>query len=229
MKLLKKHGTTIIISLLIGVLLFYLQTPLKLIGDEFINTLNFISNSFSNLYYESVGLNDPNTYESSNNLLLIFVLTIGLFGAIRYLTHEKNKIKEKLSEIQSSINSIKGEIQPTKQEVEISEAEMFTMLKETEERVNLSTKTISKADNLIIMLSIVSLFMVALLYYNYAVMTSVTTENVNFRNDLIKVAPYTDEKEIKTLQAKWTMIKSKADYESIKGDISKLKRTNKIK
>jgi len=84
MEFVKKYGSTILISLCIGVFLFYIQTPLKLAGDSFVKFLTFISNNYSEFYYQLVGLNDPDMFSNTSNFMLIFILTSIFIAANMY-------------------------------------------------------------------------------------------------------------------------------------------------
>jgi hypothetical protein len=53
-------------------------------------------------------------------------------------------------------------------------------------------------------------------------------ENVVFKNDIIKIAPFTDEINIKKIQAQWTMMRNKEDYQKVKQIVSEIKKKNNI-
>jgi hypothetical protein len=63
MKYIKKHLSTIIISLVIGVFLFYVQPILDFAGKKVVDFFVFTSDSFSNMYYEDVAMNDPHAFD----------------------------------------------------------------------------------------------------------------------------------------------------------------------
>lgn len=228
MELVKKHGTTILISLCIGIFLFYIQTPLKLAGDSFIKFLTFTSNNYSEFYYQSVGLNDPNALSNTSNFILIIILFILLVAVNMYSYMTKKNLDKKVKKTIQSIKTLKEELQSNKSDKKVNAKDTLQEITETETTLNKIDENLSKLKNLLIGAYISSSFVIVILFYNYAVNTSVSSDNLKFRNDLIKITPYVTDNEIKTIQAKWTLMKNKSDFDNITDIISQLKNKHKI-
>ena len=93
----KKHKTEIIISTLIGILLFYIQPLLAYLGSKFINFLLFISNKFSIDYYQRLAENDVNSFDELSNFLLIAIFSLISVGTYLFILNKKRELKEAVS------------------------------------------------------------------------------------------------------------------------------------
>jgi len=98
-------------------------------------------------------------------------------------------------------------------EMDVLEADIISMKERVEKR-----------DTNLMTIYILAVFLVVLLFSNYAMTKAVVNENINFRNELIKLEPYASDFEVKMLKANWVEMKTKADYNST---IEKLKTLQK--
>lgn len=228
METLKKHKKEIIISLLTGIFLFYVQPVLNFLGDLFVRTFILISDKFSNDYYTSIAKNDPNTFADWSNFLLIIIISIILFYSISYIGSRKKELKKNIERTLKDIARTKNRLAKKETEEEKSKEEILKELESLEDNSKQIHESLLKRDNKLLSLYILSFFLMVLLFTNYAITKSVTSANVEFRNDVIKIAPYINENEIKILEAKWTSMKNSIDYDLIKKNIQDLKNKNKI-
>lgn len=102
----------------------------------------------------------------------------------------------------SEIDNIFKEI--NRLEERITRKERENLLTEEEILINITTlkeenvknhERISKYNKLFIMFNILSYIFILLLFYNHAINMAIASENLKFRNDIIKIAPWTCETE----------------------------------
>jgi predicted PurR-regulated permease PerM len=208
--------------------LFYIQPLLAYLGSKFIDKCILVSDTFSNYYYKSVALNAPNAFSALSYLLLVLFYSICISVTIIYLREERNDLKKKIKRNLKDIASLKAQIKPTETVEEISEEARLIELDKIEAEENEILESVSKKGISLVTMYILSGFVVLFLFYTFAIKLVVSSENVVFRNDLVKIAPYITDNEIKTIQAKWTMMKNKADYEDVTFIVSEIKKNNKI-
>lgn len=228
METLKKHKKEIIISMLTGIFLFYVQPVLNFLGDIFVNTFILLSDKFSNDYYISIAKNNPNTFADSSNFLLIIIISIILFYLIEILVNKKNELKKRIEKTLSDIARTKGRFNEPESVEQKSKEEILKELAKLEDDSIQIRDSIYKRDNNLLSLYILSFFLMILLFTTYAINKSVENSNVEFRNNLIKIAPYTDEEQINIFKAKRVSIKNKCDYDSLNKYIQEIKDKNKI-
>lgn len=228
METLRKHKKEIIISLVTSIILFCLEPLLNFLGKIFVRTIILISDTFSNYYYTLVAQNDPNTFAAWNNFLLIAIILIILFGYISYIVGRKRELKERIERMQKKIAISKEFLKKEETADEKSKVNILSEIAAFENDANQIQESLSKLDNKFLTLYIMSFFLMALLFTNYALIEAISSENVEFRNDIIKIAPYSSHLEIKLIQAKWVSMKNKDDYRIIKNRIADIKKKNKI-
>src|SRR6266498_2218750 len=110
MNTLKKHRKEIIISLITGVFLFYVQPLLNILGSAFVRTFVLVSDKFSNVYYTSIALNDSNASSDLSNFLLTIIITFILFYMIFHLREKEKDLVKKISKILDQIPELKGRL-----------------------------------------------------------------------------------------------------------------------
>jgi predicted PurR-regulated permease PerM len=228
METLRKHKKEIIISLVTGIFLFYVQPVLNFLGEIFVRTFILLSDTFSNDYYTSVAKNDPNTFADWSNFLLIIIISIILFYSISYIGSRRKDLKKRIEKTLKDIASSKERLTKNETEEEKSKDEILKELATFEDDATQIQESLSKRDNKLLTLYILSFFLMVLLFTNYALTKAISSENVEFRNDLIKIAPCSNDTEIKLIEAKWVSMKNKVDYRKIKDTIEDIKKKNKI-
>jgi hypothetical protein len=212
-KWLKRYKSNFIINGVIITIVFYpIQFLLDFLGNLFIQNVILISEILSNNYYTQIAKNNPNTFTDWISFFLIIIFLTLLFALISYLEISKNQLKQKFDK---KINK----------QLPLSEEILLEEIKNTEEHLTKIQESLSKKDN---SLYIMSFFLMILLFINYAWMKGVASENVNFRNDIIKISPWADETELKLIKSKWASMKNKNDYVSVTETIQNIKKKNNI-
>lgn len=82
----KENKITIIISLIIGILIFYLQPLLTFVGTQIVNLFVTVSTKFSNYFYQLIAQNDPNlisNYMASIVVLTAIAVQLVIFGLMK--------------------------------------------------------------------------------------------------------------------------------------------------
>lgn len=227
------HKTEIVISLITGMLIFYLQPLLGYLGNYFVKTILFISDKFSNYYYQSISKNDTNIFSEMNSIILNYFISIFFIGFIIYFREKRKKLQSDIDDSLSSISKTKEKLE------ELNSDENKKSIKSKEELLEEitvfveSTKSmrdsIYKKDNYTIFLSITSAFLILLLFSTNAINSSISKENLIFKNDLIKIAPYTSDSVVIKIRSDWARIENSKDFDHIKKNIENLKKNNKIK
>lgn len=227
MDIISKHKKEIVISLLTGIFLFYVQPILSYVGDALINGVLLISDTFSDMYYKAVAKNDPNAYGEWTNFLQIYFLAFLLFYFVQSIKDKKSDNKRKIESNLRKVGLYREKFNrasETKTQEEKEKEELVKEMDVLEADINAMKERVEKRDTNLIIGYILVVFLVALLFSNYAMTKSVVSENINFRNELIKLEPYADDFELKKLKAKWVDMNNKADYNSV---IEKLKTFQK--
>lgn len=228
METLRKHKKEIIISLVTGILLFYVQPALNFLSELFVWTFILISDTFSSNYYTSVAKNNPNTFAEWSNILLIIIISIISFSSISYIGSRKSELKKRIAKTLEDIARSKERLANKETEKEKSKEDILKELAILEDDANQIQESLLKRDNDLLILYVMSFFLMASLFTSYALTKAISSENVEFRNDLIKIAPCSSDPEIKLIQAKWVSMKNKADYRIIKDRIADIKKKNNI-
>jgi len=141
---------------------------------------------------------------------------------------QKDNIDKKVKKSILHIKTLKEELKPNKLEKKVNVKEELQRIVKTETDLIKIGENVSKLKNYLIVLYISSSFLILILFYHYALNTSVSSDNLKFRNDLIKITPYVSDIKINTLHAKWTLMKNKSDYDNINDEIRQLKIKHKI-
>lgn len=222
MRLIKKHLSTILISLLVGIILFYAQPVLSYLGNEIVNLFILTSVGFSNYYYKLVAKNDPYVFDEMNNYLLVlaFLLTMFFFLAETYRT--KNQLKKKINELLNSIQDMRNRLNgsTTEKKDKMDKEEMLSDIKQFEEQLTNQKESAEKRDKLLIAMVILQVFFGIILLSNYALNKSILKENIDFRNRQIILSPYLEQSEINKINSQWYLMENSDDYVSI---VEKLK------
>jgi hypothetical protein len=229
METIKKHKKEIIISLITGIFLFYVQPALNFLGDLFIKTYIVLSDTFSNDYYSSIAKNDPNTFADFSNFLLIIILSIILLYSIFYVDGKKRELKKRIERTLDDIVRAKKSVSdPAKNEEEKSREKFLEEIEALETNATQIRDNLFRRDNKLLSLYIMSFFFMALLFTNYAMKKSIFNANLEFRNEIIKIKPFISDEQLKTIEAKWVSMKNKTDNDQIIKLMKDIKLKNAI-
>lgn len=203
----KENKTTIIITLAVSILLYYLQPLLNFIGTQLVNLFVAVSNKFSIYYFSLIAQNNPNLlsdYSASIIALLYWLLVINILME-PYISIQESE--RKLQTIERKLKDTESELP---KEETTPELEIVQLKKKIRRR-----KTIN---NSVIAIS----FLVFLgLIIQQAIYSQVNFKNVSFQNRLIVLSVHLSEDKIKQLKAKWVQMKSFDDYKQLIDEISK--------
>ncbi len=123
-----------------------------------------------------------------------------------------------------------GEINSEKKDIAVkTKEELLSAIIELEKKANSLRDKVNKRDNKIIFISIITGFLIVLLFSNHAINTSISKQNLIFRNDLIKIAPYTNDSVIIKLKSDWARIENFKNFNAVKMNVETLKKNYKIK
>ncbi len=113
-KVIRRNWNSIAISLGVGILMFYAQPLLALVGTEFVTLCVSMSKRFASYYFTLVARNDPNLI--SNYVAMIVVILFWLVSS-SFITEPYLEIlglERKLKQIEQELNGT--EDQKTEQE-----------------------------------------------------------------------------------------------------------------
>ena len=122
---------------------------------------------------------------------------------------------------------MKNKINPIKKE-SVPEEEILSRILKTEASAMSLQGKLGKRDNFLISSTIITFFLIIILFYNHIITSSVANKNVKFRNELYVIEPYVGADEIKQLKSSWTRIKTKADFDKITNKVDSIKQKNGI-
>jgi len=229
MDMIRKHKKEILISLLTGIFLFYVQPILSYFGDVLINGVLLISDTFSVMYYKAVAKNDPNAYGEWTNFLQIYFLAFLMLYFVQSIRDKKRDYKRKIESNLRRVGLNREKLKRasetrTQEEIEKEKEELTKEMDVLEADIIALKDRVEKRDTKLMMGYILSAFVVVLLFSNYAMTKSVINENTNFRNELIKLEPFANETELKILRADWVEMKSKTDYNRVIEKLNSLQK-----
>lgn len=184
-----------------------------------------MSDKFSQMFYSGIAENNTNSFSENNHFIIIYIISIAAIVFIFHLHEKKKELKNKIKTLIEDIENRKKEINGTEPK---TKEQIMHEIAEVEARSNFLKEKIHKRDNKIVLITILSAFVIILLFTNYATSFAISQTNLKFKNDLIKIAPYIEENKIKLLQSNWARIKNRSDYEKIITEISIIKNKNGI-
>lgn len=225
MNTIKKYRREIFISIATGILVLYLKPLLDSFGSVLISTCILVSVTFSNYYYTSVALNDSNAFIDLTYLLLIELSLLIIFYGIVNSINPKKAVEELIQKTLKKNSELKVQILQPELKVEKSREERLKELEAIDKEIKQADKDMK---SIMRTLYILWFFLGIFLFTSYAFTKTVSSENVVFRNDIFKIAPFTNDIEIKEIQAQWTSMKNKRDYENVTKIVSEIKKNNKI-
>ncbi len=228
-----KHKREIVISLITGIFIFYIQPLLEYLGNRFVKTFLLLSDKFSNNYYQSISKNDSTLFSEWNSFLLNYFFSILCLVFIVYMFDKRKKLQSSVNETLISITETKEKIENINvEEKDITvrtKEELLSGIIDLEERAKSLLDRSNKRDNKIIFITITTAFLIVLLFSNHAINTSISKQNLIFRNDLIKITPYTNDSVISKLKSDWARIENSNDFGVLKASVESLKKNYKIK
>lgn len=90
------------------------------------------------------------------------------------------------------------------------------------------SKSIRKSKNGALRIKILLIFMSVILFTNYTLYSSVTSQNVSFRNQTIILLPYVGIEKIDKIKSDWAQMKNSDDYKTIMNSIIELEQNHLI-
>ncbi len=232
MEPLVKYKKEIIISLITGVFLFYIQPALSFFGDLFISSIVSVSDSFSNAYYQAIAINDESQFASWTTYLLTLAIVFALFMFSTRLRDNRRKLEGDIEHWLHTLTQYRERLNKPIEEYVIEEQnikkeDILKDIDDLELKIGASKDKMNLGNKRLLTLYIMVFFMALLLFSNYAFYKAVTKENNTFRNEMIKLAPSVDEIEILKLKASWASMRNKQDYEVVNETIEQLKIISK--
>ncbi|MBN7816797.1 hypothetical protein [Algoriphagus pacificus] len=209
MNFIKRNFKSIAISFVVGVVIFYLQPFLDILGKAFVNFIIYVNENISNVYYKSIAVDDPNLFSQNNSLVLVllfeFVLFI-IFVNIKNFNYEVSKLK---MSFRDSLNTTLSPAQIEKRNNIELENNLIELEKSISIKSNALDRRVKLLDRLFLFTSVI-LFL--LIFFNHSFKKSISEKNLEFRNRLIVIKPYVDIQEIDMLKSKWARIENLNDY-----------------
>jgi hypothetical protein len=218
MKNLKKYRSTITVSLLVGIFIFYISPILSFIGDQFVEFLLYASDKFSDDYYESLAVNNPYVFAETTNYIASLGSVSFLFWYLIYLKIKRNDLKEGVAKILADIKSMQDELERKKEQ--LTKDERLEKLNRVKISALSQKSRLDKRDNALIGLSITTIFYAVAIFYTFALKTSVTHLNIEFRNQTIILLPHLGQEKINEIKSEWSQMKNSDDYEVINTKIT---------
>ena len=208
----------------VGVVVSLITAAIIKIGDWFVNVIPTIGTSIfetiSNILYSSAA-----TYSDNIVLRLIlfsgFGVLIGLStktitdglkiykAALRLEKNSKNLPEDKLKEINEQATA------------ELEGEKKFNESETIHELVQKGKKVGKGAVLIIIITAFMYLFII------FFITTPMSLSN-EFEQDIVKIAPYVEENDVKQLKSDWACMRSKADYDELYKYIDKIKTENNL-
>jgi hypothetical protein len=200
-RFIKENKKAIIISLTVGIFIFYLQPLLNAISSQIVNLLISVSNKYSNIYYQLMAKNDPNLINTYMALIILILFCImNLNMSIKPWAQAKD-LEDKLKKLEQKIKGGEANTQQTEINMEIEIAAMKEKLRKNKVILKLAT--------------MLNIFIFLFFAFNYGMYSQINRENVTFRNQLTVLSVHVVDNDIKKLKAEWVQMKSVDDYNRI--------------
>lgn len=219
MKYIKKHKAAIVISLVIGVLLFYLQPFLIWLGELIVDFFVMSSDNFSQMYYETMAKNDTSSFISLNNYFLTLAFATASIIGILYIKRKKIDVLQRVKNQLSDIDRLKSKLDEDETNNEMTDEDIRSELADVEQSVIESQKKLEKRDFGFTIISIITPALVVLLLANYVMMRSVAQHNVGFRNQMDIILPYVGQDDVNQFRSEWCRMKNSRDFNKIQKEI----------
>ena len=233
MKFLKENHATIIISLIVGVTIFYSQPLLESIGEQLVRLLASLSDSFSNQYYRSLALGNLNTFDQSNSSVLIIILSITLYSIYFFLLRLYDEVASKAEEtlqsyeelikLKESLDSKKENALNDEKDIDKKRHELISLEEIYESFGNFKKewKKHQRRKRLVysMVFMVITLYLV---YYNasYLVNINLNKDYFLFNNRVIALTPYIGREEIDKLNSEWARMREHSDFIDINNKLS---------
>lgn len=212
----QSHSKTIFISLFCGIIIFYLSPVLTYIRVKFVEFLLSTSESFSNMYFQSIAKNSPFVFDYFNSYILIFGSMLFFLFRLEQLKYRRDnlkvRVKSNFDRIQNLKKELKGENKiDHKQSLSHQLEELSKMESTITETANELESRVFSLRAPIIFAYVISLILVSKHIYS----TSISEENLSFRNRLIVLLPIIGEQNVNELKSHWAQMKNAKDYDYV--------------
>jgi len=210
-------------EVVVGVVVSLITALILKFGDWIIEVVPTVGStlfeSVSNVMYTLAATH-------SDNMLLGILLLGGLgamVGSMAKNIIEGLKLYKSVKEIEKrSKNLSEDEIKKLNEEV------VQKPLLEEEQKPESVKDVVSKGKKIgrsTIMIVITIIF--AYLFISFCITTPMSLSN-EFKQDIVKITPYTEEKQIQQLESDWVCMRSKSDYDDIYEFIDEIKREHSL-
>lgn len=219
MKYFIKHKAAILISFVIGIVIFYMQPILLWFGEAVVDFCIMTSDTFSEMYYESIAINDTNAFSALNNYILSLAMGIALLVSVKYIKQRKRDLIRKVKNQLTEIDKLNSKIDGDDTNNQLTEKDIQAELAFLEESVNETQDRLEKRDFRFIILTIITPIFILAMMGNYVMMRSVSIENTSFRNKMDILLPYVGQEKINKLKSQWCLMNNSKDYNAINKEI----------
>jgi hypothetical protein len=206
MRFIKENKKAIIISLIVGIIVFCLQPIVIFVGTQLVNLFVSINNKFSNYFYRLIARNDP-------NLISDYVAAVTTILFYLVVLYSLNTIWDTVSDQESELTKLERLIKGSEDGSKKVEIDIESEIPKLRKRMNI-LKVTAKVT------IIISLFFYLYLAIQQGIYSQVNVKNVSFQNKLTVLSVHLSDNEIKQLRAKWVQMKSADDYKQIMNSIA---------
>ena len=213
----KRNKEVIIITIIIGILLFFIQPLLTFIGTQIVNLLVAMSTKFANYFFRLTAENDSNGINYNIATMVIALFSGVLISMIIINQHMVKASESKLKIFEQKKIGGEGDLKKEKEEANI-ESEIENLKKQVKK-----DKVLHK--------SLIAMVALALVYFwgGQVISSLVNSMNVSFQNSLTVLSVHLSDNEIKQLRAKWVQMQSADDFKQIKNAIADYSKKYNIK
>jgi len=202
----RENRSSITISFIIAIIIFYLQPILDYIGTGIVKIILGISSKFSRYIYQLAAQNDPNLISDYVTSLIFFLFVWIVMGEFIEIWQGMRKLEEKTAEFKGKLSGAHAGAN----EKELTIEEELTKIETSMRKDKFKLKLISSV-GVIVFLSILS---------KQGINSAVNSMNVSFQNELTVLSVHLSDTDIKKLRANWVQMKSADDYRKIISEIA---------
>ena len=207
----------ILISLTIGIFLFYFKPVLSWISDKVILLLLAANNSFAESYYKSLATNNPYNLAVQNNTILISIFIYLCMLIWMHLDTLHSAAKREFFRLIKQVKEIKEDMEHSKKP--ITKENALAEINRIESELESQKKEYEKPDKFFLIFHTTWILLAIIFLSRLLVEVSVKEENINFSNRILLLETKMEDKEIKILKAEWTQIRSKGDYDIVQKEV----------
>lgn len=208
----------------VGVIVSLITTAIIKLGDWFISVVPMVGTSIfetiSNMLYSLAATHSDN--------LLLKILLMGGFSLLVGMSAKSMinglKLYESTLRLEKTSKKISDERLEEMHEQVVTEREEKNGINSMQSFQELITEGKRLGRNAI---SLVIITILTYLFIIFFVTTPMSLSN-EFEQDVVKIAPYVDEKDITQLKSDWVCMRSKADYDALYKYIDRVKIENDL-